>query len=41
VLANLGTRTAAFRAAYLTLIATSMVGWFWLLFVSLEWVLGV
>jgi hypothetical protein len=31
----------AFRTGYLTVVAVAMVGWVWLLFVGVEWVLGV
>ena len=41
MLAKFGANAAAFRMAYLAIVATAMVGWVWLLFVSLDWVLGV
>jgi hypothetical protein len=41
VLARLDRRGVASRTAYLTVVAAAMIGWVWLLFVSVEWVLGV
>jgi hypothetical protein len=34
-------RTVALRTAYLAIAATATVGWVWLLFVGVEWALGV
>jgi hypothetical protein len=39
MLGKLGSQLS--RAAYLTFTVAATVGWAWLLFVGLEWVLGV
>jgi hypothetical protein len=34
-------RQYLFRSAYLAAIATAMIGWLWMIFVGLEWAIGV
>jgi hypothetical protein len=41
VLAKARQRGVASRTAYLTVVTAAMIGWVWLLFVGVEWVLGV
>jgi hypothetical protein len=33
-------RAKLFRTAYVGVVVTAMVGWFWMIFVGVEWVLG-